>query len=206
MRFTEAKLADCGREMTSSHSGMQATHTGQGTHAMFPRMQIQRKMGISSGQPSFAVRKPCLICGGVHQLISGRSVPLFVESHPLLSLRLTFFVKLISLIWGGGWHIFKPNGVSPDDQAYALHVLIQQVRFFGPFPLSYQEIADDERLQICTIVLDHIADNNLGKPFSLVVDEELRVEDREFLCKIMKLDPRDRPTAKELLEDKWLES
>ena len=35
-------------------------------------------------------------------------------------------------------------------------------------------------------------------------DKELAEEDRTFICKIMKLDPRDRPTAKELLQDPWL--
>ena len=39
----------------------------------------------------------------------------------------------------------------------------------------------------------------------MVVDEELSQKDKDFLLGIMKLDPRDRPTAKELLQDEWFE-
>jgi len=40
-------------------------------------------------------------------------------------------------------------------------------------------------------------------PFALVTEREVSREDKEFICKIMKMDPRDRPTAEELLEDAW---
>lgn len=70
-------------------------------------------------------------------------------------------------------------------------------------PLSFQDIADDERLEILTKTIHFISDNNLKKPFYLVADKELSKKDRTFICKIMKLDPRDRPTAKELLQDEW---
>jgi hypothetical protein len=33
-------------------------------------------------------------------------------------------------------------------------------------------------------------------------DKELTAEDKAFVLKIMKLDPRDRPSARQLLEDK----
>ena len=111
--------------------------------------------------------------------------------------------QLISLIFGENWHIFKPYNLDPDDETYPVHVLIRQANFFGPFPLSYQEIADDERLQTITIVMNYIKDNVKRKPFCMAQDKELTNEDRDFVCKIMKLDPRDRPTAEELLEDEW---
>lgn len=37
-------------------------------------------------------------------------------------------------------------------------------------------------------------------------DEELLKEDRDFIMRMMKLDPRDRPTAKDILQDEWLKS
>lgn len=40
--------------------------------------------------------------------------------------------------------------------------------------------------------------------FSEAEDKELAEEDRTFICKIMKLDPRDRPAVNELLQDPWL--
>lgn len=84
-----------------------------------------------------------------------------------------------------------------------MQVLIKQVSIFGPVPLSYSEIADEERLGILTAVINLIDEHNLQKPFYLSADKERSTEDRIFICKIMKLDPRDRPTAKELLEDEW---
>lgn len=111
--------------------------------------------------------------------------------------------QLISLIWGESWHIFKPTNLTADDEAYPLHVLIKQANFFGPIPLSYQEIADDERLNILTAVIHYINENETRKPFAMAEDPELTKEDRAFLCRIMKLDPRDRPTATELLQDEW---
>ena len=41
-------------------------------------------------------------------------------------------------------------------------------------------------------------------PFSMASSREIAKEDREFICKLMQLDPRDRPSAKALLQDAWL--
>ena len=41
------------------------------------------------------------------------------------------------------------------------------------------------------------------KPFSRISEQEMSGEDKEFILRIMKLDPRDRPSARELLQDKW---
>ncbi|KAL9102619.1 MAG: hypothetical protein Q9163_002263 [Psora crenata] len=46
----------------------------------------------------------------------------------------------------------------------------------------------------------------LQLPFSVSEDEELLKEDRDFIMRMMKLDPRDRPTAKDLLQDGWFKS
>lgn len=40
------------------------------------------------------------------------------------------------------------------------------------------------------------------RPFNFTTTREICEEDNEFVLKIMKLDPRDWPTAQELLEDK----
>lgn len=96
--------------------------------------------------------------------------------------------------------------MSSDDEDYLLNVLIQHVRVFGPWPVTYVDIAPDEKLDVCTYIQNHIRENELHKPFELADDEELTVQDKEFILKIMKLDPRDRPTAKQLLADKWFET
>ncbi|KAI9729161.1 MAG: hypothetical protein M1834_007068 [Cirrosporium novae-zelandiae] len=127
----------------------------------------------------------------------------FSPSSLLLILPLT---QLISLIWGLGWHIFKPDpkDAKPDDAIYPMHVLIKQTSFFGPFPLSYTSLIadeDEERWSILGYATNYVQENKKWKPFSLAQDKELSGEDRRFICRIMKLDPRDRPTAKELLQD-----
>jgi casein kinase II subunit alpha len=86
-----------------------------------------------------------------------------------------------------------------------VRILINQANFFGPFPAKFAEIADEERIKIVNGVHEHVRDSEIRKPFRLAADKELTVEDMTFLCKIMKLDPRDRPTARELLEDEWFD-
>ena len=41
------------------------------------------------------------------------------------------------------------------------------------------------------------------KPFARIGEREICNADKAFVLKIMKLDPRDRPTARELLQDEW---
>lgn len=41
------------------------------------------------------------------------------------------------------------------------------------------------------------------KPFKFIGEREICDADKRFVLKMMKLDPRDRPTARELLGDEW---
>ena len=75
-------------------------------------------------------------------------------------------------------------------------MLVEQTRRFGPFNDSFEEIADAERLAICTVAIVYIQENQKWLPFSMSEDDELARPDRDFIAKIMKLDPRDRPMAK----------
>ena len=112
-------------------------------------------------------------------------------------------MQLISLIFGGNWHIFSPANVSFDDEHYGFWVLVEQVRRFGPFNDRFEEIADAERLAICTGAIVYIQENQKWLPLSMSEDDELARPVRDFIAKMMKLDPRDRPTARELLQDAW---
>jgi len=133
----------------------------------------------------------------------------FLPSLALLhnpALQANLITQLISLIWGNNWHIFKPDGVTIDGEDYPAHVITKQADYFGPFPPSYQEIADDERLATLTFINNYSTESGKWKPFKLAEDPELTKLDRDFICKIMKLDPRDRPTAAQLLHDEWFHS
>jgi serine/threonine protein kinase len=77
-------------------------------------------------------------------------------------------------------------------------------RCFGPFPDSYKDIADQGRLAALVWIMQNSPPETM-KPFHLTTAREISQEDKEFVLKAMKLDPRDRPTAQELLEDKWFQ-
>ncbi|KAL8983067.1 MAG: hypothetical protein Q9177_005085, partial [Variospora cf. flavescens] len=62
-------------------------------------------------------------------------------------------------------------------------------------------LADDDRLDTLTIITKLTEKRT---PFNMASPKEIAKEDREFISKLMRLDPRDRPSAKVLLQDAWL--
>ncbi|PYI01179.1 serine/threonine protein kinase [Aspergillus sclerotiicarbonarius CBS 121057] len=115
----------------------------------------------------------------------------------------SFGAMVISLIWGDNFFIFKPD-VPRGHEEYELKILTKYHVFFGPYPPSYVDLADEETLAILSYVMDSVPPEKM-KPFSRASLREISVEDREFVLRIMRLDPRDRPTARELLGDRWFE-
>ncbi|KAK3899873.1 kinase-like domain-containing protein [Staphylotrichum tortipilum] len=100
----------------------------------------------------------------------------------------SFGTALLSLLLGGGYHLFNPaiEGVSPDSDA--------------PYPASYSTFNDPDT----TTIIDFInSQDPPAKPFACAGPGEIPPADREFVLKVMKLDPRDRPTTEELLGDGW---
>lgn len=110
-------------------------------------------------------------------------------------------LQLISLIYGEGFHIFKPD-VPVDHEDYDIKILYKHHRCFGPFPESYEQITNQDKLGVLTYIMQTSPAESL-RPFHLTTAREICEEDKEFVLKMMKLDPRDRPTAEELLGDKW---
>lgn len=110
----------------------------------------------------------------------------------------------MSLLHGGDYHLFNPGieGFRPEDDDYNYTVLKRMYKFFGPYPASFKDF-ETANPDIMTI-LDHF--NKSGppeKPFHRVTTKEIPPADNKFILNILKLDPRDRPTANALLEDKW---
>jgi len=99
--------------------------------------------------------------------------------------------------------MFKPD-VSPDHEEYHLRILTRQCQFFGPFPVSYQEIAPPATLNALMQVMGSLRGKQM--PFARISEREVSKEDKKFILRIMKLDPRDRPSAKQLLDDEWFDS
>jgi hypothetical protein len=65
-------------------------------------------------------------------------------SSPTLHLTLTSW-QILTLLYGGGFYLFNPahEGIKPGQGEYELAVLNRMYRYFGPFPDSFQEIADE---------------------------------------------------------------
>ncbi|PTU25587.1 hypothetical protein P175DRAFT_0430052 [Aspergillus ochraceoroseus IBT 24754] len=113
----------------------------------------------------------------------------------------SFGALLITLLYGDNFFLFKPD-VPADHDDYELKILQRQCELFGPFPLTYREICPPETLNILAYIMKSIPPEK-KKPFSRISEQEISKEDKEFILRIMKLDPRDRPSARELLQDKW---
>ncbi|KAI9934452.1 hypothetical protein ASPWEDRAFT_175181 [Aspergillus wentii DTO 134E9] len=113
----------------------------------------------------------------------------------------SFGAMLISLLYGDGFHIFKPD-VPVDHDEYDIKILMKHHRCFGPFPDSYEDIASQERLAALVWIMQNSPPETL-KPFHLTTSREIFRGDKEFVLRAMKLDPRDRPTAQQLLDDVW---
>jgi serine/threonine protein kinase len=109
---------------------------------------------------------------------------------------------MLSLLFGGGYHLFNPKveGVNPEDNGYEFTVLKRMHRFFGPYPQSYNSFNDTGTTAIINFINSQ---EPPAKPFARAGPKEIPPADKEFILKIMKLDPRDRPTAEELLADVW---
>lgn len=106
------------------------------------------------------------------------------------------------MIYGADFNLFKPKGISRGDEQYMPEILRRQYRYFGPFPQRFVEIVPDDAIGT---VISVVKENPTEKrtPFYLTTEREVIKRDNVFISKMMKLDWRDRPTAKELLEDEW---
>lgn len=101
--------------------------------------------------------------------------------------------------------MFNPanEDVGPDSEAYAFTTLKRMYRVFGPFPQTYEDFADINPNLLPVIQIIHQEYGPPERPFCRISPIEVSPADKVFLLKIMKLDPRDRPTAQQLLDDEW---
>jgi serine/threonine protein kinase len=110
-------------------------------------------------------------------------------------------LQLIDTIYGRGFHIMKPD-VPIGHEDYDFKILLKYHQCFGPFPWTYAEIADEDTLKALSWIMHSTPPESL-RPFHMTTSKEISEKDKTFIMRIMKLDPRDRPTAASLLEDKW---
>ena len=88
-----------------------------------------------------------------------------------------------------------------NDPEYEFEVFKRQFQFFGPFPAKYEEIADDDTAEVIVWLMENMHDKI--KPFRFITARAMLQDDKDFIGWFMKMDPRDRPTADEILEHGW---
>lgn len=183
--FTDVQLADFGSTVHVDSVHAQGGDPIGTPIFRSPEAHLQMQWGTASGIWSFDAT-----ASSTPPPSAGRSI----DVGPT--------IQLISLFYGEGFHIFKPD-VPPDHDEYDAKILLKHHRCFGPFPVSYEQIADRQRLAVLTRVMQNSPAETL-RPFHLTTTQEIRQDDKNFVLRIMRLDPRDRPSARQLLEDEWL--
>ncbi|MCJ1248692.1 hypothetical protein MMC30_005911 [Trapelia coarctata] len=103
-----------------------------------------------------------------------------------------------------GAHMFDPPGVEKDDLTYPLEVLIRQCAFFGPFPDKFAEVVNSDTMASVQYIEQTIVARGGRAPYKRSLDTNFSKKALSFINKCMKLDPRDRVSAQELLNDGWL--
>lgn len=103
---------------------------------------------------------------------------------------------------GGDDHHFDPGweGITPEDQNYEFTVLKRRYNSFGPFPPSIADMLDPDSTDIVHFL------NQQGppqRPLQRWTIKEIPSADNRFIRRILKMDPRERPTVEEILEDEW---
>ncbi|RMZ78660.1 hypothetical protein DV738_g3783, partial [Chaetothyriales sp. CBS 135597] len=170
---------------------------GQGDGQRFSQIQLGDCGGVVSEQSDFAKEGHFIGAGftrspeATFQLPWGTATDIW-----------SFGTAVLSLLFGGGYHLFNPkiDRIEPGDEAYELTVLRRINKFFGPFPQSYDQFADSDTMSVINMINEREPPT---KPFARVTTREIPLADNKFILKVMKLDPRDRPTAEELLADEW---
>lgn len=97
----------------------------------------------------------------------------------------------------------KPD-VPIDHDDYDYKILMRYHQCFGPFPWTYAQIADEDTLKAISWIMHSTPPDSL-RPFQQTTSKEISEADKAFIMRIMKLDPRERPTATSLLADAWFQ-
>lgn len=132
----------------------------------------------------------------------------------------------MSLIHGHAFDIFQPHIWGTSDPSYSQRLLQRQNAYFGPFPASYAGIADARTMRYIAEIMQNkpvafpetlhpetkrvvalsMDKHPVPKHYSLATTfPDICAVDREFILRIIKMDPRERPTAQELLQDVWFD-
>lgn len=120
-----------------------------------------------------------------------------------MEILLTIYLAVLILLTRA--HFFNPPNLDTNDSSYVHRILYSQFAFFGPHPHKFAEITTPAAMDKVETVCHDIEASGERKKFQRTLDHYLRKEDLDFLRSFMKIDPRDRPSAKELLNASWFD-
>ena len=100
--------------------------------------------------------------------------------------------------------MFSPPGVDEKDEIYHAMILRLQCAYFGPFPHKYVELSDALTMGDLDGIEGLVTQGGGRMKYRNTLATNISEETVRFLDKVMKLDPRDRPSPQELLQDQWL--
>jgi serine/threonine protein kinase len=108
-------------------------------------------------------------------------------------------------MWGlTGARMFSPPEMNEKDEIYHVMILTLQCAYFGPFPKKYVELSDDITMGDLDGIEGLVIQRGGRRKYRNTLATNMSKETVSFLDKFMKLDPRDRPSPQELLQDQWL--
>ncbi|KAL2036755.1 hypothetical protein N7G274_010479 [Stereocaulon virgatum] len=134
--------------------------------------------------------------------------PTYQAPEGLLGLPWTTKVDLWALgtliMWGlTGARMFSLPGVDEDDEIYLATILMLQCAYFGPFPNNFMELSDATSMAVLNAIEGLVAQKGGRSIYRNALVTLISKETVGFLDKLMKLDPKDRPSPQELLQDEW---
>ncbi len=110
-------------------------------------------------------------------------------------------------MWGlTGAGLFSPIEVDEKDEIYYAMILMLQCAYFGPFPQKFVELSDGITQGDLDGIEGLVTLKGGRERYRNTLTTKISKDAVSFLDKLMKLDPRDRSSPRELLQDRWLSS
>ena len=111
---------------------------------------------------------------------------------------------MITLIYGGDFNLVCQKVVPFGHEKYDLEILKQQIRYFGPYPDDIGEAVSEQTAAAILYLISEISFSQVGL-FQRITEKEICKADKTFISKIMRMDWRERPSAKDLSRDDWFQ-
>ena len=103
-----------------------------------------------------------------------------------------------------GARMFSPIDVDEGEDTYRATIVAVQCACFGPLPNKTAEyFFGDSPTEVLDAIERLISLRGGRKAHRNTLAFKMSMEALDFLDRFMKLDPRDRPSAQDLLQDQW---